>query len=54
VNPLVIGRSFGELIDTVLVDNYPVGKADLLADECFRIVDGFNDAQIGFPSSTRL
>ena len=45
VNPLVVSRRLGKLIDTMLIDNDPVGQADLLADERFRIVYGCNDAQ---------
>jgi hypothetical protein len=45
MDPLVVSRRLGKLIDTMLVDNDPVGQTDLFADECFRIVYGCNDAQ---------
>jgi hypothetical protein len=31
VDPLVICGRFGELIDPVLIDHYPIGQADLFA-----------------------
>lgn len=50
VDPLMVGRRFSELIDTVLVYDSPVRETDLLADQGLRIFDGFDDAQISFPS----
>jgi hypothetical protein len=41
------------LIDTVLIDNDPVRETDFFANKRFRIVDGFYDAQISFPSCLR-
>jgi hypothetical protein len=40
VNPLIIGGRFCELIDAMLVDDGPVGQADLYAFQCFGIFDG--------------
>ncbi len=37
VYPLVIARGLGKLVDPILIDNDPVGQADLLALERFRV-----------------
>jgi len=37
MNPLMITRCFSELIDSMLVDNDPIGQSDLLAFKRFGI-----------------
>ena len=45
MNPLVIAGCFGKLVNTMLIDDDPVGQADLLAFECLGVFNGFNDSQ---------
>jgi hypothetical protein len=49
MNPLVIGRRFGELVNSMLIDDDPVGQADLFAFERLRIFNGLYDSQIRSP-----
>ena len=46
MNPLVVGRRFSELIDTMLVDHYPVGQADFFAFQRLRIIYRFYRSHI--------
>jgi hypothetical protein len=56
VNPLVVGRGFSELVDSVLVDDGPFGHADLDAFEHLGVIYATDDVQTRSPpreSSTR-
>jgi hypothetical protein len=43
MNPLIITRRFGKLVDPMLVDDDPFGQADLFALQRLRVVYGFDD-----------
>ena len=43
VDPLVVRGRLGEFVDTVLVDDGPVGHADFLAFQRFRVFDGSDE-----------
>ncbi len=45
MNPLVVTRGLGKLVNTMLVDDDPVGQTDLLAYQCLGIFDGFYTPQ---------
>jgi len=46
VNPLVIPRGFGELVDGRLIDGHPVGDSDFFADELFHVLGSIDDAHV--------
>ncbi len=52
VDPLVIAGRFSELVDPGLVDDHPVGQADLDTFQCLCIFDGTDDAQLTFPAGS--
>ena len=51
---MLVTGCFGKLIDTVLVDNHPVGQADLFALKFFCILDGFYCVHVASGSKAAL
>ena len=49
MDPLVITGCLGKLVNSMLIDDDPVGQADLLAFECLGVFNGFNDSQARTP-----
>ena len=49
VNPLVVAGRFRKLVDTMLVDDHPVGDADFNALECLGILYGTDTLQTRSP-----
>lgn len=47
MNPLMVTRCFGKLINPVLVNDHPFGYTDLLAFEFFRVINGCNYSHRG-------
>ncbi len=41
VDPLVVAGGLGEAVDALLVDQHPVGHAQLLADHVRQLGDGY-------------
>ena len=48
MNPLVISRRFGKLVNAMLINDDPVRQSDLLTDQRLRIFNGIYDAQLSF------
>lgn len=46
MNPLMVGGRLCELVNAVLIDDYPIGKTDLLALQGLGILNGLDDMQI--------
>ena len=46
MNPLVVRRGFGELIDSVLIDDGPIRKTNLFACKCLGIFYGIDYVQV--------
>ena len=52
VDPLVIPGRFGELVDPVLINDHPIGQADLDALQHLRIFDGTDYVQLVYPDDS--
>jgi hypothetical protein len=50
VYPLVIASRFRKLVDPGLIDDHPVGQADLDTFQCLCIFNAADDAQLTFPA----